>query len=147
MLATIGILVLNPIIYGIRLTSGNPISEDLSTTIAAQIMTLPVILSAFGQYLLTSIFANILVLWTIPLIMTIGGVGIVAGLVFEPLGKIIVVLIIPLLWYMQQVTSFFSTHAILVQVQNVPTLMIFGYYLLILSMFLIARNSMLYKGK
>lgn len=137
-LATAGILLLKSSLF-----SANIIGDDLGTTLAAQIATLPVLLSVFGQYSLLSILANLLVLWTIPLIMIIGGVGIFVGLFFQPVGTFIVWLSIPLLWYLTSVTTFFSAHAVLVQIQSVPIFFIVGYYGLVFAIVLFIQK----KGK
>lgn len=135
-LATAGILVLKSSLF-----SASIFSEDIGTTLAAQLATLPILLGTFGQYSLLSVFANVLVLWTIPLIMMFGGVGILIGLVFEPLGRLIVWCIYPLLWYLQQVTGFFSTHSISVQMDSLPLVFIVGYYCLLLGAVLVLTKK------
>ena len=141
-LATAGILVLNPLRQGF--VGQNPsllhsifLSDDLGTTFSAQLATVPILLGTFGQFSLLSIFANVLVLWTIPLIMMFGGVGILIGLIFEPLGRLVVWCIYPLLWYLQQVTGFFSTHSVSVQLDSLPLLFFVGYYCLLAGIVLL----------
>ncbi|HSD98335.1 MAG TPA: ComEC/Rec2 family competence protein [Patescibacteria group bacterium] len=128
-LATAGILFVQPLFSHLSF-----FSDDLATTLSAQVATLPVLLSAFGQYSLLSIIANVLVLWTIPIITIIGGVGIVLGLIFEPLGKILILFILPLLWYVVTIASFFAQHAVSVQISSLPMAFVVGYYLLLISM-------------
>lgn len=146
-LATGGILLLTPLATLREQTGQAPsilssifLSDDLRTTLAAQIATLPVLLATFGQYSLLSILANLFVLWTIPLIMVIGGVGVVIEIIFEPLGKLIVLCVIPLLWYLDQVTTFFSNHAVLVQIENFPGVFFIGYYLLLSALLLFVKR-------
>lgn len=134
-LATSGILLLKPSLFN------SFISDDLGTTLAAQIATLPILLFVFGQYSLLSILVNFLVLWTVPLITTIGGVGIFTGLIFAPLGKIIVLIIIPLVWYLVGITSFFATHSFIIQTTNVSYGFIIGYYLLVIACILFISQS------
>lgn len=124
-LATGGILLFKPHL------SGSFISDDLGTTLAAQIATLPVLLTIFGQYSLLSVIANALVLWTIPLITIVGAIGILIGLVLEPIGRLIIWLIIPLLWYLVGVVNFFSNHALTVQISSLPIAFLIGYYVLV----------------
>lgn len=135
-LATAGIVMIKPFLFGSTI-----IGDDFGTTLAAQIATLPVIFATFGQYSLTSILANILVLWTIPFIMTVGGIGILVGLIFEPLGRIIVICILPLLWYLQEITGFFSSHAFILHTTNFPPLLLVGYYLIVVSLLLFLRRG------
>jgi competence protein ComEC len=63
-----------------------------STTIAAQIGVAPILFVTFGQFNILSPIVNALVLWTIPMIMVLGGFGGVVGLIWPFLGKIILYL-------------------------------------------------------
>ncbi|MHA2426607.1 MAG: ComEC/Rec2 family competence protein [Candidatus Hermodarchaeia archaeon] len=77
------------------------LKRDLSTTLAAQIGVAPILFVTFGQFRLLSPIVNAIVLWTIPLITVIGLVGGIVGLVFEPLGKLVLLLCYPLTsWFM-----------------------------------------------
>ena len=131
-LATGGILVLKPSLFGSSI-----FPDDIGTTLSAQLATLPVLLATFGQYSLLSIVANVMVLWTIPLVMTGGVMGIIIGLIFAPLGKIVVWAIIPILWYLQQITLFFSAHSISVHNDNLPIAFIGGYYIVLMGIVLL----------
>ncbi|MEK9178544.1 MAG: ComEC/Rec2 family competence protein, partial [Patescibacteria group bacterium] len=75
--ATLGLIYISPLIDKMFRFKKIPlvrfISEDANTTISAQIATLPIILSNFGNFSLFSVFANVLVLWTVPILMIIGG--------------------------------------------------------------------------
>jgi competence protein ComEC len=73
---------------------------DLKTTTLAQIMTLPLILHYFGSISIWAPVVNMLVLWTVPWIMEIGGVAMILGLVFDQLGMLVSFLAWPLLIYM-----------------------------------------------
>ncbi|MCL4386771.1 ComEC/Rec2 family competence protein, partial [Patescibacteria group bacterium] len=53
------------------------ILEDAVTTVSSQVVTLPILFANFGAYSVLSIFANLLVLWTVPILMLLGAVGIV----------------------------------------------------------------------
>lgn len=129
-LATIGILLLKPAFF-----SSSYLFDDLGTTLSAQLTTTPVILATFGQYSLLSLVANILVLWTIPLITVVGGLGIIMGLFFEPLGKGIVLLIIPLLWYIETVTKIFSMVPLTVDSSRLPVFFTGSYYTFLVGIF------------
>ncbi len=59
--------------------------EDLQTTLAAQVFTLPVILFHFKQLSLVAPVTNVLVLWIVQPIMVLGFVLSLVSLVFSPL--------------------------------------------------------------
>ena len=69
-----------------------PIAFDCEwnlVTLAAQIAVLPVLLSHFDFLSLVSLPANLLILPVQPLVMGLGGIALVTGLVFLPIGSII----------------------------------------------------------
>lgn len=75
------------------------LKEGLSTSVAAQIGVAPILFVSFGSFNLLSPLINMLVLWTIPPIMILGGVGGITGLIFPFLGKLILYLSYPLTWW------------------------------------------------
>lgn len=81
--------------------------EGLSTSIAAQIGVAPIIFVTFGQFNILSPIINALILWTIPYIMIFGAVAGVVGLTVPVLGRIILYVIFPLLWYFEKILSIF----------------------------------------
>lgn len=98
-LATLGLILFEPIIYLIfsKLTSifsstkwlSKPVEfvvGELSVTLAAQVLVLPLLTFQFGSLSLISPLSNLLVGWSIPFSMLLGFIMIVAGLVFKPLG-------------------------------------------------------------
>ena len=84
------------------------IKEGLSTSLAAQIGVSPILFVTFGQFNILSPIINALILWTIPYIMIFGAVGGVFGLIFEPVGKLILYLVYPLLWYFVEIVGIFN---------------------------------------
>ncbi len=84
------------------------LKEGLSTSLAAQIGVAPILFVTFGQFNILSPIINALVLWTIPFIMILGGVGGVVGLIFPFLGKIVLYLCYPLMWWFVSVVKIFS---------------------------------------
>lgn len=94
--ATAGLVYLQPKIA--RKTR----SQNLSSSLSAQIATLPVLLLNFGQINLISPLINLLILWTIPFILQLGmGVGI-SGLVGGvSLAKVLGLVLYPLLYYLK----------------------------------------------
>lgn len=66
-----------------------PVAEYILFTLAAQLTTLPVILYHFHRLSLISVLINPLVLPAQPAVMILGGVAVLAGLLLQPLGKMI----------------------------------------------------------
>lgn len=62
------------------------VSESVLVTIAAQLLTLPLMMAHFGQLSLISLLANALILPAQPGVMLWGGLTAVAGMIFPPLG-------------------------------------------------------------
>ncbi len=81
--------------------------EGLSTSIAAQIGVAPIIYMTFGQFNILSPIINALILWTIPYIMVLGAVGGAVGLIVPVIGKMILYVMFPLLWYFEKILSIF----------------------------------------
>ena len=133
MLATLGILTIKPLL------KWGDLFEDLTTTLAAQVATLPILLTNFGTYGIFSILVNALVLWTIPMLMVLGGVGLLLGFVIEPLGKVFLIISVPLLWYFERVVEFFGGLGLNLQVSTLPIEISLGYYLLVISWVTISR--------
>lgn len=81
-----------------RRVSG-PFGEYILFTIAASIFTLPVILYHFQRLSLVSLIANPLILPVQPPLMILGGLAVIVGLVYQPLGQLIAYLAWPFLAY------------------------------------------------
>ncbi|MEJ2588589.1 MAG: ComEC/Rec2 family competence protein, partial [Deltaproteobacteria bacterium] len=64
------------------------ISEALLVTLAAQITTTPIILSIFGRLSLITLATNFLILPVQSYVMIFGGIALLLGLVFQPLGQV-----------------------------------------------------------
>jgi ComEC/Rec2-related protein len=100
--ATLGLIFLSPGIatqfhraFGGRLAGEQAapplraISDGLAATLAAQVLVMPVILFHFGRFSVTSLLANALILPAQPPIVAGGMLALLAGLVWEPLGRLI----------------------------------------------------------
>ncbi len=72
---------------------------NLQTTLAAQLLTAPLILHYFGQMGVWSPAVNMLALWTIPLLMEMGAVVLVGGLIWDPIGQLGAMVMWPLASY------------------------------------------------
>lgn len=134
-LATAGLIFILPIFKFRNIFLGS----DLATTLSAQIAVLPILFSNFGTYSLWSILANTLVLWSIPFLMILGGVGAVLGLILEPFGSFFLYLSLPFLIYFEKVVNVFAGFGEMnLSINSWP--FILGYYSL-LTAFIIKRNE------
>lgn len=137
--ATLGLLYIRPIFERGKLATlikKSVIGEDLTTTMAAQLATFPIIISNFGAYSLFSVIVNVLVLWTVPPLMILGGVAAVLGLVIFPLGQLFLYLTLPFLFYFENIVSFFGKNGAVLNFQSLPWQITLGYYILLLAMVL-----------
>ena len=131
-LATLGILTVKPILDGFRgFARLGSLGQDLTTTLAAEVGVTPVLLSVFGSVGILSIPANVLALWVVPIVMTFGAMGLIAGIFFEPLGVLFLYLSMPFLWYFEWVVSFFGGFGLNWVVQALPWEIVLGYYLVV----------------
>ncbi len=103
---------LSIISYPVRLFDLPVVGESLRTTVAAQIVVLPILLVNFGQVSVWSPIVNALVLWVVPVVtawgMVLGMVYGVLGVLVEPVIKLLLWLVWPLLKYFVVVVSFFG---------------------------------------
>jgi competence protein ComEC len=81
--------------------------EGLSTSVSAQIGVAPILYFTFGQFNLLSPIINALVLWTIPYIMIGGAVAGLIGIFVPLVGRLILFVIYPMLWYFEKIISIF----------------------------------------
>ncbi len=103
-LATAGLVYLRPRLKKNRFLR----SENLSSSLAAQMTTLPVLVTAFGQLNLLSPLTNLAVLWTIPYLLTGGALVGILGLFWGKLAEISAYFLYPLLFYLEKSLSLFS---------------------------------------
>jgi len=107
-------------------------SNNFTSSLAAQIATLPILAINFGSLNLLSPFINLLVLWAVPYILQFGMVIGLLGVVWIPLAKISSYLVFPLIFYLKQTIDLFAKIT-LVQV-SLPKLgwwLVIGYYLIV----------------
>jgi competence protein ComEC len=127
-MATIGILFIKPFFDRVQFGKKIFLFDDFSTTTAAQITTLPIMIFVFSSYSFIGLIVNPLVLWTIPILMILGGLAAVFSLVFPILSIPFLYISYPLLVYFEQVTLFFAQYSFPFQVEDVPLALIAGYY-------------------
>jgi len=130
-LATLGLVSLAPMIAGVLKNVPQLLKLDLSVTLAAQALTLPVIASNFNQVSLVGVGANILVLWTIPLVMASGFLSLLVELVIPGLGQILAIVPNILLTYFIYIVELFASLPMAtVRASDIGVIGWAGYYLL-----------------
>ena len=98
--ATASILIFEPIVYKRIHKVPDIIRKDFSTSLSAQVGVAPIIFATFGYYSVLSPIANVLVASVVAPLTIIGMLAGVIGVVFEPAGRIILLVCYPLvLWF------------------------------------------------
>lgn len=81
---------------------------DLSTSLAAQIGVTPILFVTFGYFNILSPLINALVLWVVAPVTIIGAMAGILGLVYEPIGNLIILLVYPLTTWFVSIVRLFS---------------------------------------
>ncbi|MBT3714536.1 MAG: hypothetical protein HOG15_14400, partial [Anaerolineae bacterium] len=85
-----------------------PIGEYILFTLAAQFATIPIMAYHFGQVSLISFLANPFILPVQPAVMIIGGIALMASLIFFPLGKLLAIFALPFTTYTIRAVELFD---------------------------------------
>jgi competence protein ComEC len=85
-----------------------PVGEYLLFTLAAQLLTLPVLAYHFRSISLLALVANPLILPAQPPVMILSGMAVILGLVYQPLGQLAGYLALPFVTYTIRVVEFFA---------------------------------------
>ncbi len=86
-----------------------PVSEYVLFTFAAQITTLPVMVYHFQSFSLNTFLTNPAILPVQPPIMIVGGLALILGLIWFPLGNLTAPLVYPFVLYTIRVVEWFSS--------------------------------------
>jgi len=143
-MATCGIMFMKPLLdhWLAKLGKWGELGgESVTTTLAAQLGTLPILLSVFGQFGLLSVLVNTLVLWTVPFLMIFGSLAVLFGLFFLPLGQIFLYPAFPFLIYFETVVSFFGSSDLVIHTNPLPPVLWIGYYLLLAAIIYFKRKK------
>ncbi len=109
-----------------------PIREALTATLAAQVLTLPLILYQFGKLSLIAPLANIVLVPMVPYAMAAGTLVLVAGLIWLPLGQALGPLAwLPLAWLSEGAAIFARPRWAATQLPPVPLWALLVCYLVI----------------
>jgi competence protein ComEC len=85
-----------------------PISEYVLFTFAAQVTTFPVLLYHFQRVSWIGFLANPVILPAQPPIMILGGLALIMGLIWVPLGKVVGLLVYPFIAFTIRTVEFFA---------------------------------------
>ncbi len=127
--ATLGLLYIPNIFKRIQ----NALSESFITTFSAQLATLPILVSNFGNYSLWSIVVNGLILWTIPILMVLGAVAAFFSFIFSPLSSLFLYLCLPFLYFFESTVMLFGNLKQSFVFDSLPWQFSLSYYLLLAS--------------
>ncbi len=86
-----------------------PVGEYFLFTLAAQFLTLPIMAYHFGRLSLVSFIANPVVLPVQPPIMILGGLAVILGMIYAPLGQIASYLAWPFVLFTIRAVELFAT--------------------------------------
>ena len=89
-----------------------PVSEFVLFTFAAQLTTFPVMLYHFHSFSLNTFLANPAILPVQPPIMLVGGLALILGLIWFPLGKLVAPLVYPFVLYTIRIVEWFNSFPI-----------------------------------
>ena len=84
------------------------ISNFFLLTLAAQITTLPIMAYHFNRLSLVSFIANPFILPAQPAVMILGGLAVILGMIFRPLGQLAAFVAWPFVAYTNRVVEFFA---------------------------------------
>jgi len=85
-----------------------PVSEFFLFTLAAQVMTLPIMIYHFGGVSWIALLANPLILPPQSLVMVLGGVALLTGLILPGLGQIFAIISLPFVRYTIRMVSWLA---------------------------------------
>ncbi|GAB4446919.1 MAG: ComEC/Rec2 family competence protein [Chloroflexi bacterium OHK40] len=106
-----------------------PVTEALTATLAAQVLTLPLILYQFGNLSLVAPLANVLLVPVVPYSMLFGTVALLGGLIWLPLGQWLAVgAWLPLTWLAEGARLLAAPRWAAVQVPIFPLWMLLAFY-------------------
>lgn len=142
--STLGLLYIRPVLGRLGIVGRlGVLEEDVATTLSAQLATMPIMLSNFGTFSLWSVLVNVLVLWTVPILMITGFLASI-GLIIAPVGKLFLYLSLPLLIYFEYVVTTFSHVFGSVKIESFSMVFAIGYYCILIAviMFLYKRTKL-----
>lgn len=133
-LATFGVVVVAPLILSSLEKVPQVLRQDLAVTLSAQALVLPVLVYNFHQLSLVGVLSNLLVLWTIPLVMVMGFLSLGLGVINTFLGQVVGLIPGILLTYFIYIVDLFAKlPGANIQVGESSIIFWMGYYLLVIA--------------
>ncbi|MBE0671137.1 MAG: ComEC/Rec2 family competence protein [Anaerolineales bacterium] len=110
------------------------LNENVILTLAAQVMTIPIMMYYFNRISLISFIANPFILPVQPAVMILGGLAVFVSLIFLPLGQFLAWIAWPFAGYTIRVVEFFDKipNGVIV-LGDVPLWFIFAIYITLLA--------------
>lgn len=140
-LATFGVIGVAPVINKYISHLPEIIKQDLSVAIGAQLMVTPIIAQYFHQFSVVGVIVNILVGWTIGIIMILGSILILISYISVPLAQIISFVTMGFLDYFLYIVYFFAGSQYAWEyVGEKSWLYWIGYYLILLGAFMVMKT-------
>ncbi|PIR07442.1 hypothetical protein COY65_01535 [Candidatus Jorgensenbacteria bacterium CG_4_10_14_0_8_um_filter_39_13] len=144
-LALLGIVYLKPVLIKIFRLSESPgflsWRENFLTTTSAQLAVIPILISNFGLFSLTSLLANVLVLEFVPLTMFLGFLMAAVNFISYYLTMIVSWLVLVSLKFEILVINIFSKLTIpLAGSKNISLMLFLGYYLFLAAIIFYAQR-------
>jgi competence protein ComEC len=116
-----------------------PFAEALNATLAAQVLTLPIILYNFGNMSFIAPLANVLLVPVVPYAMLFGTIALVGGLIWLPLGQWLALLVwLPLSWLAEGARILASLPWAASQIPPFPLSILLCYYVAVICGWLAA---------
>ncbi len=110
--------------------------EPLTATLAASLLSLPILLFHFGNLSLVAPLANVMMLWAVPYAMLFGSLAVVAGMLALPLGQLLALGAWPFLEWLLQAAQFLARLPwAATTVPPIAAGWVWGYYVLIAALF------------
>lgn len=140
--ASFGIIMFQKVLHHIVRFVPKIAKEDFATTLSAQIGAMPFLLIAFGEVNLLSIFINVVLLWTVPIIMVFGLAGAVLGLISPLISSPIILLAYPFLAYFSYIVSLTSNFYIPLSLTSIFTPIVIIYYILLVFILIKSKRKL-----
>lgn len=139
-LATFGVIVVAPVLKRYLYLLPQFLSQDLAITTGAQLMVMPIIIQNFHQLSLVGIITNLLVVWTVPIIMILGGIMLAVSFIWSGLAWIIGLVASALLTYFIYIVQFFASLPFAWEYVGEQVWIVWVGYYLVLAGILLAFN-------
>lgn len=134
-LATLGLVIFTKPLSNLLSKLISWVREPLSTTLAAQILVIPLIFFYFGTVSLSAPLVNVLVLWTVPISTVLGFIYVTLFQISQPLANLVGYLVLVPLTIFVEIVRFFGQFGFLFFEATAGNLMVvLGYSLIILAL-------------